>query len=89
MPDAIKSCIGKDPAAGPEEKKHFVKFKLVDDAGSPAAGITVSVTLPDKAVEEHTSSAEGLININLAAAGECTIDLSWEGKKLSNSVLLQ
>lgn len=89
MLGAVKACAKKVADSVKKALSHYVKFKLVDDCGNPMPGVKVSVTLPDKAIQERVSDAKGMIHIYLATAGACTVDLDWKDKKLSDTVLLQ
>jgi type VI secretion system secreted protein VgrG len=67
-----------------DTKPGWIEFRIVDDAGLPAAGERYRIRLPDGSVAEGRTGATGVIRLAGIDAGDCEITLpdqnqdSWE-----------
>ena len=71
-----------------QKKKHKVAFRVViDETDSPVAGVTLQITLPDGSVEEHTTAADGMIEIDaLEQPGVCSVTCDIKGATLPKTL---
>ncbi len=90
MPGAVQECPQKKKKE-PEQKPelHWVEFTLKDDKGALMADVVVKVKLPDGKFHEATLGKNGVIRINNVKAGNCTLELKYDGLLAYDTVFLQ
>lgn len=58
----------------PDEKKHWIKFKAVDDAtGNPISGVKLHVREPRGQERDYTTRPDGMVEIDPVDAGVCDL----------------
>lgn len=62
-----------EPLAVDEDDHHWVEVELVDEAGAPVAGERCRIVLPDGTERHARTDHNGLVRIDRAVAGSCTI----------------
>jgi hypothetical protein len=79
----------EEPEEKQDPKKHWIKFNIQDESGSPVPNVNIQVTLPDGSVEEKTSDANGIIEIRNIEPGTCKIESDWRELNVYDSVIIQ
>jgi hypothetical protein len=88
----IQTCLMKNPEEkedSQDPKKHWIKFKILDESGKPVRGITVQIKLPDNSISENTSDEKGMIEINNIDPGECSFATDWKELTVGEIVYLK
>ena len=88
----VQSCPKKQsfkPDSPQKQTKHFVKFKLVDEKGTPLQNILIHVVLPDGIHLEKVSDKNGMIEITNVDPGQCRLKFPWQKVKMDDAALLQ
>jgi len=85
----VQPCISEEKEAKKNGKKHFVKFNLVDDTGTPLEGIKIQVIFSDESSTEALSDKEGLISLTDIPPGKVTLVSDWRQEKVEDIVLIQ